>query len=84
MGDTLKPNALWVNKCQFARIGLGRVKNWGCIRVKFVAILSPLQKCNSFYSVAITTNETIELQRWAKADNLYNEIFFSSKGLFRP
>ena len=41
-------NALWADKCHFAKIGLIRVKN-GCSRVKFVAILSPLQKCNSFF-----------------------------------
>ena len=41
-------NALWADKCHFAKIGLIRVKN-GCSRVKFVAILLPLQKCNSFF-----------------------------------
>ena len=37
--------ALWANECHFAKIGFHRVKNC-CIRVKFVALLSPLLKCN--------------------------------------
>ena len=43
-------NALWTNECHFAKILLNRVKNC-CIRVKFVAILSPLQKCNPFFRI---------------------------------
>ena len=42
-------NAQWANECHFAKIGFNRVKNC-CIRVKFVAILLPSQKCYSFFS----------------------------------
>ena len=49
---TTQPIVLAVTQCtigcHFAKIGLIRVKN-GCSRVKFVAILLPLQKCNSFF-----------------------------------
>ena len=67
--------ALWTNECHFAKILINRVKKC-CIRVKFVAILSLLQKCNPS-SVAITTKDVIVLLSLAQTDNLMNEIFLS-------
>ena len=58
----------WANECHFAKIWLNRVKN-GCIRVKFVAILSPLRKCKWFNPTNYPRNWAgLLVLAWVKRD----------------
>ena len=61
-------NALMADEFHFVKIGLIRVKN-GCSRVKFVAILSLLQKCNSFFGSYKHKgdNWTLKVEPWGEA-----------------